>query len=174
MRLLVAGLMCVLVVSCAANEGTTPRATPSPGFTLTGNVQSVQPGDEPETKVAIDETDGSIRIKAVERRGVDENCVDDDDTVTVFYTSRTDLAVRGDALVNKQVDIVGSAENDCTFIADSVSLHVATTSGGPGSSGPGSSGSPAPLTSPTPTTTRGPGPEGAIIDETPSVAPASP
>ncbi len=129
MRLVAAGFLCLMAVSCASNEEPLPVGTPSPAFTLTGVVGSVQPGDHPTSKVGIDTSDGSIRVKTVERRGIDESCLDDAGNVTIFYTSRTHLAVHDKALAGKKIDVAGSSENDCTLFADSVSLHVATTSG---------------------------------------------
>lgn len=165
MRLKIATcLLLVVAVGCSSKNNTS--GTDGTSFTLSGTVESVSPGDKPSTTPkGITGIAGSLTLKA------DTAVSGCDNPTKVFFTASTRGSGTG-TLNGKRVDLTGTQYSGCTLVADSISTAAAASAGSSGT-GTSTSGSPGPLPSGSPKVTKGPAPEGAIYDQTPSVPPAS-
>jgi hypothetical protein len=165
--MIAASVLCLAALACSSKNA----ASTNPHFSFGGTVRSTQTGDKPNPQPTKAPT-GFIGSITVDADQAPSGC---DNPVKVFWTSSTTLKGDSSAMVGKRIDVSGTQFPSCVLIAQTV--DVSSTAGAPasgsGSGTPGSSASPGTLPSASPHVTKGPGPEGAIYDQTPSVPPAT-
>ncbi len=171
MRVLLVVAALLLAGFACSNKNNTSSNGNGFGFSLAGTVKTVQPGDKPTNiPSGVKNIAGSMTVD------VDKPITGCDNPAKVYFTSSTTGSGAPGTVNGKHVNVNGNEYAGCVLVADTISTTT-TSSGSSGTSGSGGvSGTTAPsgavVPSASPKITKGPAPEGVIMKETPSVAPA--